>query len=168
LGATVVVFGGPGEESLAQEVIRHAPSGTSIVSLAGRFGLGTLAAAARRCDLFIGNDSGVTHIAAATGIPVLAVFAGTADPRQWGPLGPAAAAIHRVLLCAPCYLRWARECPHSRACTRFLYPEQVFEAAVRMLLPRWEKLRSILGERQNETDPAASNRDSVNAKSSAI
>jgi ADP-heptose:LPS heptosyltransferase len=143
LGAAVVVFGGPGEEQLAAELIRNAPPGAPIVSLAGRFGLTALTTAVRRCDLFVGNDSGPTHLAATTGIPVLAVFAGTADPQQWGPVGPNAASIQLALACAPCYTSRPRDCPIRVACTRYLHPEPVFEAAVRMLLPRWEKLPSF-------------------------
>jgi len=46
--------------------------------------LPTLAAVLARCDLFIGNDSGVTHLAAAVGAPVVALFRAT-DPARWGP-----------------------------------------------------------------------------------
>jgi O-antigen biosynthesis protein len=141
LGAAVVVFGGPGEEKIAAEVIENAPPSAPIVSLAGRFGLSALSAAIRRCDLFVGNDSGPTHLAATTGIPVLGVFAGTADPLQWGPLGPGAASIQRALLCAPCYVSRPRDCPLGVTCTRYLHPEPVFEAAVRVLLPRWHRLK---------------------------
>jgi len=40
----------------------------------------------RRCRLFIGNDSGITHIAAYWGAPTIALF-GPTDPAVWGPLG---------------------------------------------------------------------------------
>jgi ADP-heptose:LPS heptosyltransferase len=146
LGAAVVVFGGPGEEGLAAEVICSAPPGTPAVSLAGRFGLAAFSAAVRRCDLFVGNDSGPTHLAAAAGVPVLGVYAGTADPVQWGPLGVGAAAIQRALLCTPCYVSRPRDCPLGVPCTKYLHPEPVFEAAVRVLLPRWGKLESAGGE----------------------
>ena len=53
----------------------------------------------------------------------------------------AAASLHRAMLCAPCYVSRPRNCPLGVTCTRYLYPEPVFEAAVRVLLPRWEKLR---------------------------
>jgi len=39
------------------------------------------------CDFFVGNDSGVSHVAAATGVPTIAIFRST-DPRRWSPLGP--------------------------------------------------------------------------------
>jgi heptosyltransferase-3 len=47
-----------------------------------------LAALLRRCGLYVGNDSGVSHLAAAAGAPTLAVF-GPTDPATWAPVGPA-------------------------------------------------------------------------------
>jgi ADP-heptose:LPS heptosyltransferase len=49
--------------------------------------LPALAALLSMANLYIGNDSGVTHLAAATGAPVVAVF-GPTNPVVWGPRGP--------------------------------------------------------------------------------
>lgn len=49
--------------------------------------LRTLAAVLSRASVYLGNDSGVTHLAAAAGAPTVAVF-GPTDPAQWSPLGP--------------------------------------------------------------------------------
>ena len=56
--------------------------------------LGVLAALLRRCALFVGHDSGVSHIAAAVGTPTVAVFV-SSDPHVWAPRGP------RVALAKP-------------------------------------------------------------------
>jgi len=45
-----------------------------------------LAAVLSQCSLFIGNDSGITHLAAALGVPTIALF-GPTDPYVWGPRG---------------------------------------------------------------------------------
>ena len=42
----------------------------------------------KACRLYIGNDTGPTHIAAALGVPVICIFQGPAEPRIWGPRGP--------------------------------------------------------------------------------
>ena len=47
------------------------------------------------CAAYVGNDSGITHLAAAVGIPVVALF-GPTDPRLWAPRGP-----NTKLICAP-------------------------------------------------------------------
>ncbi len=41
----------------------------------------------READLYLGNDSGITHLAAASGTPTIALF-GPTDPQVWGPKGP--------------------------------------------------------------------------------
>jgi ADP-heptose:LPS heptosyltransferase len=49
--------------------------------------LGKLAALMSEVDLYLGNDSGITHLAAACGTPTIALF-GPTDPQVWGPQGP--------------------------------------------------------------------------------
>ena len=56
--------------------------------------LGRLAAVLSRCRLFIGNDSGITHLAAALGIRTIALFLDT-DPRVWAPRGPRVELLRR-------------------------------------------------------------------------
>jgi lipopolysaccharide heptosyltransferase II len=54
------------------------------------------------CDLFIGNDSGVMHLAAAMGTPTLGLF-GATTPRHWAPVGPRTAYVCETHLpCSPC------------------------------------------------------------------
>ena len=49
--------------------------------------IGALASLLRRCAAYLGNDSGVTHLAALAGVPTVALF-GPSDPARWSPLGP--------------------------------------------------------------------------------
>lgn len=81
-GLTSFVNTGPGEEKLAREV--EAASGGTAFSVPCTLGL--LIALARRAKLFIGGDSGPMHLAAALGIPVVAIF-GPTDPARNGPYG---------------------------------------------------------------------------------
>jgi ADP-heptose:LPS heptosyltransferase len=85
------------------------------------------------CALYIGNDSGPKHIAAAIGIPTLGIHSGVVDPVEWGPIGPSAVALRRNMNCSPCYLANAEDCPRSLACLRLLEPNLVYEAADLML-----------------------------------
>jgi ADP-heptose:LPS heptosyltransferase len=53
-----------------------------------------VAALLARCDLYVGNDSGPSHLAGLTGAPTLALF-GPTDPRRWRPLGPRVTVLRR-------------------------------------------------------------------------
>lgn len=83
--ATPLVVWGPGEETLAGEIVRGSGG---MASLAPPIGLRALAAILRRADLFIGADTGPMHLAWGVGCPVVALF-GPTDPRLNAPLGPA-------------------------------------------------------------------------------
>ena len=56
--------------------------------------LRVLAALLARAGAYVGNDSGVTHLAAASGAPTIALF-GATDPRLWAPVGPRVQVLHR-------------------------------------------------------------------------
>ncbi|MGH9532053.1 MAG: glycosyltransferase family 9 protein [Terriglobales bacterium] len=73
---------GPGEESLARKVEAASQGTAARISCT----VGLLIALTRRAKLFVGGDSGPTHLAAALGIPVVAIF-GPTDPNRNGPYG---------------------------------------------------------------------------------
>jgi len=85
-GARVAVFGGAPERAIARPVIAAATAAGGI-DLVGRVDLATAAAALRRCALYVGNDSGLMHIAAAVGTPTLGLF-GPSRPERYAPWGP--------------------------------------------------------------------------------
>ena len=86
-GQSVVVLGGAGEEARAQAVV-HGLRECSIdtLDLVGRCDLPVTAACLARASLFVGNDSGLMHMAAAVGVPTLGLF-GPTDDRVYGPWG---------------------------------------------------------------------------------
>jgi heptosyltransferase-1 len=81
-GYTLVVNHGPGEEELAQTVVKSSAGAAQPV----RCSLGELIALTRRASLFIGGDTGPLHLAAALQVPVVAIF-GPTDPARNGPFG---------------------------------------------------------------------------------
>lgn len=83
--ARVMVLAAPGEEIIARQVLDAVPPGRRIDMIAKAPPL-LAAAAIARADLYIGNDSGLTHAAAATGIPTLALF-GYGWPDLYRPWG---------------------------------------------------------------------------------
>ena len=85
-GARVAVFAAAGERALARPVLDAVPAGR-LIDLVGAVELTTAAAALGRCDLYVGNDSGLMHIAAAAGAPTLGLF-GPSRPENYAPWGP--------------------------------------------------------------------------------
>ncbi|MCC7050084.1 MAG: glycosyltransferase family 9 protein [Alphaproteobacteria bacterium] len=85
-GARVAVFAGAGEREQATAVLQSVPSDRRI-DLVGQVDLPVAAACLERCALFVGNDSGLMHLAAASGVPTLGLFGPSPDARYapWGP-----------------------------------------------------------------------------------
>ena len=84
LGAKIILVGGPGEESVGQDLISQL-KGIKPINLIGKPILAT-AAIFSLSKVFIGNDSGLMHLAAATGIPTLGLF-GPTDDNLYAPSG---------------------------------------------------------------------------------
>ena len=84
LGAKIILVGGPGEESVGQDLISQL-KGIKPINLIGKPILAT-AAIFSLSKVFIGNDSGLMHLAAATGIPTLGLF-GPTDDHLYAPSG---------------------------------------------------------------------------------
>ncbi|MDG6103797.1 glycosyltransferase family 9 protein [Dactylosporangium aurantiacum] len=92
-GHQVVLTGGPGEEAAAHAVATAAGLDRSAV-LAGRTGLGELAAVIARARLLVSGDTGVAHLATAFRTPSVVLF-GPMSPQRWGP--PATRPWHRAI-----------------------------------------------------------------------
>jgi ADP-heptose:LPS heptosyltransferase len=90
-GAVPAVFAGPGdaERAMAAPVLAGLPGAMDLV---GRLTLPEVSACLARCALFVGNDSGLMHLAAAAGAPTLGLF-GPTDAAEYGPSGSRAAAV---------------------------------------------------------------------------
>jgi len=86
-----VVLGGPGpaERALADPLLALLPGA---IDLCGQLSLPEAAACLTRARLFVGNDSGLMHLAAAAGVPTVGIF-GPTDPAVYAPIGPYAAAV---------------------------------------------------------------------------
>ena len=74
----------------------------------------------RGCRLFVGGDTGPMHMAAALGVPTVALF-GASDPVRNGPYGEGHLVLYHDMECRPC---WKTRC-ESLGCLRELRPEGV-------------------------------------------
>jgi ADP-heptose:LPS heptosyltransferase len=90
-GAVPVIFAGSGPDEAAMAApLRAALPGA--IDLTGKLALPEVAACLARAALYIGNDSGLMHLAAAAGVPTLGLF-GPTSAAEYAPAGPRAAAV---------------------------------------------------------------------------
>ncbi len=128
--ASVLLFGSEKERELLEGIAARA--GAAAVNLAGRTDLRTLAALISFCRVFIANDSGPLHLAAALRVPVIGLY-GSTDPEATGPRGEKARVIYQGVDCSPC-LR--RVCPTDFSCMETITPEEVMSAVEELWLTK--------------------------------
>ncbi len=124
-GFTPVLVGGPEDAALGERIALDCGA----VNLVGRTGLDDLKALMGRLSVFVTNDSGPMHLAAAAGVPVVAIFGATTRELGFFPYGPGHRVVEADLACRPCGLHGARHCPEGHfLCMRLITVEQVFGA----------------------------------------
>lgn len=127
-GATCVFIGSPAEASVAQDVERMLAG--HCINLAGKTSIRALMAVIAKCDLFVTNDSGPMHIAAAFDKPIVAIF-GSTDYHRTYPLATKTRIVTRDADCAPCH---HRECPTDHRCMTSVTVDDVFGAVNELLV----------------------------------
>lgn len=121
--ANVILFGTASELAVTAAIaagMRQPP-----IDLTGKTSISDLPALLSQCHLFIGNDSGAMHVAAAVGLPVVAVF-GPTDPFGTAPVTPRSSIVQEKPYCSPCFLR---RCPTDHRCMTRVTPDAVESAA---------------------------------------
>jgi len=121
--ADVILFGTADEATVSMAIsaeMRRPP-----INLIGKTAISDLPVLLSRCHLFIGNDSGAMHVAAAVGLPVVAVF-GPTDPFGTAPVTPRCSIVQQKPYCSPCFLR---RCPTDHRCMTAITAGMVETAA---------------------------------------
>ncbi len=121
--ADVILFGTSGEAEVSAAIVAGLKK--KPVDLTGRTQIADLSALLSRCNLFIGNDSGAMHVAAAVGLPIVSVF-GPTDPHGTAPVTPKCTVVQEKPYCSPCFLR---RCPTDHRCMKAVTPVMVVSAA---------------------------------------
>ena len=121
-GLVPVLLGTPSEEATAGAIV--ASAGGELVSLVGRDAPELLPGLLARLDVLVSMDTGVAHLAAAVGVPVVALF-GPPDPELTAPRGPNSSVIWKPPPCSPCFLP---ECPIEHPCMRAIGVDEVLAA----------------------------------------
>jgi ADP-heptose:LPS heptosyltransferase len=121
-----VVLWGPGEESLARDVVSSA-AGTAILSPSTS--IPDLVALSRGAALFVSGDTGPAHIAAAVGTPILGLY-GPTRPSRNGPWSPDDVTVSRAAICQCHHLR---RCRMKTMCLDDIGVDEVLSAVERRL-----------------------------------
>lgn len=125
-GAAVVICLGPAEAATADRWQAFA-AGRSAIALALNLDLAVLAGILQHCSCFVGNDAGVTHLAAALGVPTVAIF-GPTDPQRWQPVGRSVTVLRDPA--------WAEATPPTQLDPWRLTPLDVEQAVLTAPQPR--------------------------------
>ncbi|HET9014034.1 MAG TPA: glycosyltransferase family 9 protein, partial [Thermomicrobiaceae bacterium] len=144
LGATVALTGTEDERELVARVWwRIDPRWRrAALQLAGELDFPAFCALVDTADLTITNNTGPMHVAAALKTPVVALFALTNPPEQWGPWQvPHRQLYHDV----PCRICYSRVCPHGHECLRLVEPAMVVAAAEELLTEAAGRPVSLVG-----------------------
>lgn len=133
LDTTVMITGAEDERELVERImgkLRYWKDDAKAIPLAGELSFPALCALIEAADVTITNNTGPMHISAAIKTPVVALFALTNPPEQWGPWQ----VLHRQLYHdVPCRICYSRVCPYQHECLTLVYPWQVFNAVVDLL-----------------------------------
>ena len=126
----IILFGGPNEVGMAND-IESRLNGLNVTNLAGKTSIAELCSFIGGLDLFITNDSGPMHVAAAYQVPTVAIFGPTRhlETSQW--MNEKSVIVRHDMKCAPCM---KRECPLGHhECMKSIEAEEVIEAVKKLI-----------------------------------
>jgi lipopolysaccharide heptosyltransferase II len=133
-GYRAVILGGPGDTARFQDGSSLFPKQT--VVLVGQLTIRETAALLKQASLFVGNDSGIMHVAAAAGVPLVALF-GPQSPLKFGPWSKKARVIYKNFSCSPCRQKFFTECKPSErkrpACVEEITVAEVLQKCMSLL-----------------------------------
>jgi heptosyltransferase-2 len=121
--AEIILFGTAAEANVSTAISAEMPRPP--IDLTGKTAIADLPALLSQCQLFIGNDSGAMHVAAAVGLPIVALF-GPTDPHGTAPVTPRCTIVQQKPYCSPCFLR---RCPTDHRCMTAITADMVQAAA---------------------------------------
>lgn len=124
----LLLFTGPGEESLANYIQEH--SNAPLISTINKnTNLDILKRLVQRCNLLVTNDTGTRHYAVALDVPLVVMF-GPTDQRYTNNNLEKTIILDQHVDCAPCHLK---KCPTDQKCMKLITPNMVFDACIQQI-----------------------------------
>jgi len=123
--ALFVFFGGESDKADTALLTAFLPQG-SYVDLTGVLALDLAPGYMNLCDAYIGCDTGLTHLAGNLGVPTVNIFAGISNVSVWRARGPKVKTVYAEVICAPCHLRFKKDCPNNNVCMGAIVPDIVY------------------------------------------
>ena len=123
-----VIFGSSDDRACGERLISFWKRGANA---AGELNVRRAAAALSFCRLYVGNDTGTMHLAAAVGTKCVAIFSAHSWPGWWYPYGEGHISLREVVPCESCLLRI---CDKDNLCLKMIEVEDVFKACERVLV----------------------------------
>ncbi|MBC7329576.1 glycosyltransferase family 9 protein [bacterium] len=121
----VFLFGGTEFEELGRTLEQE-----KIHNLAGHLSLRESIALLKFCSVFVGQDSGLTHIAACLGVPTLGIYTAT-DPKRTSPLGAKVRVLYKPISCSPC---WSKKKCRKPICLKTLNAKEIGEEIEKLMV----------------------------------
>jgi heptosyltransferase-2 len=138
-GGSIILVGDTSDRSRARRIAAGRPH---VADWTGRLTLMQFAALVREADLFVGCDSGPSHIAAALAVPSVVLFSGTNHWECWRPAGTGVCLLRQPVSCAPCH---CKRCPvPGHPCMSGISAGAVWAAACNMLRSSSLRPRSLV------------------------
>ncbi len=122
-----IIFGGSEDKEKGDRLIDRWKRGANA---AGVLGIREAAAALEHCHLYLGNDTGTMHLAAAVGTKCVSIFAAVDYPGRWYPAGGGHHIFRRSVECEGCQ---SANCFNKKLCLELIDPEEVFTACASIL-----------------------------------
>lgn len=129
-GVYPIIFGGAEDAVKGDELVSGWQTGANA---AGKFTVRESAAALSECDLYLGNDTGTMHLAAAVGTPCVAIFAAIDYPGRWYPFGKDNHILRKQVSCEGCH---TANCPNDNLCLELISPTEVFFECEKKILKK--------------------------------
>jgi glycosyltransferase involved in cell wall biosynthesis/ADP-heptose:LPS heptosyltransferase len=139
-GFRIVLIGSSADRPDTQFIAASLPK-ADVVDTAGTLPIADIPPVFAGLDLFIGGETGTTHMAAQMGVPTLCIHSGVTNVDSWRPVGPHVVTLRGNVFCSPCFLDRIEECRWGKQCMD-IPPSRVAAEAI--------ELREHLGSGHSE------------------